>query len=55
MGASIAGSCGGFFWTAYGWNGVAAFLALLLIIALVIASMRLHHDDTKNSKDTKPG
>ena len=41
MGASIAGSLGGFFWTAYAWNGVAAFLAVLLIIALVIANTRL--------------
>ncbi len=41
MGASIAGSFGGFFWTAYAWNGVAAFLAILLIIALVIAKTRL--------------
>lgn len=41
MGASIVGSFGGFFWTGYAWNGVAAFLAILLIIALVIAKTRL--------------
>ncbi len=53
MGASIAGSFGGFFWTAYAWNGVAAFLAVLLVIALVIANTRLHND-VNNSKHTKP-
>jgi YNFM family putative membrane transporter len=52
MGASVAGSFGGFFWTAYGWNGVAAFLALLLIVALVIANTGLNHDDTTRSKNT---
>lgn len=36
MGSSIAGSVGGFFWTAYGWNGIAAFLVLLLTVALLI-------------------
>ena len=44
MGASIAGSFGGFFWTAYAWNGVAVFLAILLIIALVIANTALDHE-----------
>ena len=41
MGASIVGSFGGFFWTAYAWSGVAAFLAVLLSVALVIAKTRL--------------
>jgi YNFM family putative membrane transporter len=49
MGSSLAGSVGGFFWTAYGWNGVAAFLSVLLLVALAIANTRLNHDDTKNS------
>jgi YNFM family putative membrane transporter len=37
MGSSIAGSSGGLFWTAYGWYGLAAFLAVMLIAALVLA------------------
>ena len=37
MGASIAGSVGGFFWTAYGWSGVAVFLVALLIVAFTLA------------------
>jgi len=37
MGASTAGTIGGFFWTAYAWNGVAAFLAVLLTIAFALA------------------
>ena len=28
---------GGFFWTAYAWNGVAAFLALMLAVAFALA------------------
>ena len=41
MGASTAGTVGGFFWTAYGWNGVAAFLIALLITALAISARAL--------------
>jgi YNFM family putative membrane transporter len=37
MGASTAGTIGGFFWTAYAWSGVAAFLAVLLTIAFALA------------------
>ena len=44
MGASIAGTIGGFFWTAYAWNGVAAFLITLLAAALLIAWRSLHRD-----------
>ncbi|HEY3162618.1 MAG TPA: MFS transporter, partial [Vicinamibacterales bacterium] len=33
MGASTAGTIGGLFWTAYAWNGVAAFFAILLAVA----------------------
>ncbi len=54
MGASIAGACGGFFWTAFAWPGVVAFLSVLLFVALAIANTSLNHDDTKISKDTKP-
>jgi len=38
MGASTAGTIGGFFWTAYAWNGVAAFLALMLAVAFALAA-----------------
>jgi YNFM family putative membrane transporter len=41
MGASIAGSVGGFFWGAYAWPGVAAFLVVLLIVAFTLARTSL--------------
>ena len=41
MGASIVGSFGGFFWTAFEWKGVAGFLGVLLLVALGIATTRL--------------
>ena len=44
MGASTAGTIGGFFWTAYAWNGVAAFLIVLLAAALLIAGRSLQRD-----------
>jgi YNFM family putative membrane transporter len=44
MGASTAGTVGGFFWTAYAWNGVAAFLAVILVVALAIAFMALREN-----------
>jgi YNFM family putative membrane transporter len=44
MGASIAGSVGGFFWSAYAWLGVAAFLAVLLILAFTLARTYLNSD-----------
>ena len=37
LGSSVAGSCGGFFWSAWGWPGVAALVGALLILALLIA------------------
>ena len=40
LGSSVAGTAGGFFWKSYGWAGVVAFLASLLLIALTI-SLRL--------------
>ena len=40
FGSSIVGYCGGFFWSAWGWLGVAAFIGSLLVMALVI-SLRL--------------
>ncbi|WP_244183406.1 MFS transporter [Xenorhabdus kozodoii] len=35
-GSSIAGTLGGVFWSYFGWNGVAAFISLLTIIALYL-------------------
>lgn len=37
MGSSIAGFCGGLFWSASGWAGVAAFTGLLTLAGLAIA------------------
>jgi YNFM family putative membrane transporter len=37
LGSSVAGSAGGVFWDHAGWKGVAAFVAVLLLIALSIA------------------
>ncbi len=41
MGASTAGTVGGFFWTAYAWNGVAAFVFVMLLAAFAIAGAAL--------------
>ena len=41
LGSSIAGTLGGVFWHNYGWNGVGAFIALMLVIALLVGT-RLH-------------
>ena len=40
-GSSVAGTLGGVFWHNYGWPGITAFIAVLLVIALGVAS-RLH-------------
>lgn len=37
MGSSIAGACGGLFYAADGWNGVAWFVGAMALIGLVIA------------------
>ena len=37
LGSSVAGTLGGVFWHNYGWPGVSAFIASLLVIALIIA------------------
>ncbi len=42
MGSSIAGTSGGYFWHDYGWPGLGAFIASLLIIALLVGR-HLHH------------
>ncbi|MEQ5221593.1 MFS transporter [Providencia alcalifaciens] len=36
-GSSIAGTLGGVFWASYGWNGVALFIASLLLLGVGIA------------------
>ncbi|WP_134041894.1 MFS transporter [Paraburkholderia caballeronis] len=38
LGSSIVGSIGGHFWTAYGWNGVAALVGALLVVGIVGAT-----------------
>ena len=45
MGASTAGTIGGFFWSAYAWPGVAAFLILMLTAAFVIARLALTREE----------
>lgn len=44
MGASTAGTIGGFFWTAYAWTGVAMFLVGMLVAAFGIARFALQRD-----------
>ena len=53
MGASTAGTIGGFFWSAYAWKGVAAFLFAMLFVAFVLAARFLDHEGTKDAKVTK--
>ncbi|WP_275074689.1 MFS transporter [Providencia rettgeri] len=36
-GSSIAGTVGGLFWANYGWNGVALFIAGILMVGIIIA------------------
>ncbi|ARS51800.1 MFS transporter [Kushneria konosiri] len=36
LGSSLAGTLGGTFWDMAGWNGVAAFIAALLLLALLV-------------------
>lgn len=38
LGSSLLGSAGGFAWTHAGWPGVAAFCALLSIVALIVSA-----------------
>jgi MFS transporter, YNFM family, putative membrane transport protein len=37
-GSSISGTIGGFFWSAFGWGGVAGMICLLLTIGLLVAA-----------------
>lgn len=47
LGSSISGTLGGLFWLHYGWSGVAAMIALLIISAFGVAALllRLSHQD----------
>jgi YNFM family putative membrane transporter len=37
VGSSLAGTLGGVFWQAAGWDGVGLFIGSLLLIALLVA------------------
>ncbi|HKO15585.1 MAG TPA: MFS transporter [Gemmatimonadaceae bacterium] len=37
VGSSIAGVCGGFFWSSWGWPGVVGFVAALIAAGLLLA------------------
>ena len=41
LGSSVSGTVGGLFWQNYGWNGVAAMIALLLLAAFGVAALLL--------------
>jgi YNFM family putative membrane transporter len=41
LGSSISGTVGGLFWMQYGWNGVAAMIAMLTVAAFGVAAMLL--------------
>ncbi len=36
LGSSLAGTLGGVFWHKFGWQGIAVFIALLLVVALLV-------------------
>lgn len=36
IGSSVAGTLGGAFWHSFGWNGVLAFISLMLLLALLV-------------------
>ncbi|MFG1172633.1 MFS transporter [Erwiniaceae bacterium CAU 1747] len=42
LGSSVAGTLGGVFWHNFGWGGITAFIATMLLLSLVVG-MRLHH------------
>lgn len=41
LGSSVAGTLGGVFWHHFGWYGITAFIAAMLVLALLVGS-RLH-------------
>jgi len=42
LGSSVAGTLGGVFWNNFGWYGITAFIAAMLILSLLVG-VRLHH------------
>jgi YNFM family putative membrane transporter len=42
LGSSISGTLGGFFWSRFGWSGVASMIILLIAAAFAVASLLLH-------------
>ncbi|TFZ51009.1 MFS transporter [Serratia proteamaculans] len=36
LGSSVAGTLGGVFWHSFGWNGVVAFISVMLLLALLV-------------------
>lgn len=38
LGSSVAGTLGGVFWHHYGWQGITAFIATMLVMALLVGS-----------------
>lgn len=36
VGSSVAGTLGGVFWYSFGWNGVVAFISVMLLLALLV-------------------
>lgn len=51
LGSSVAGTGGGIFWHDFGWYGVAGFIALLLIMALLTGLRLRHWFHKSHSKD----
>jgi MFS transporter, YNFM family, putative membrane transport protein len=41
LGSSISGTLGGIFWVRFGWDGVAAMIAVLIVTAFAVASQLL--------------
>ena len=41
LGSSISGTVGGLFWLNFGWNGVAAMISLLVVVAFGVAALLL--------------
>lgn len=41
LGSSISGTAGGWFWSQYGWNGVAAMITVLIVAAFGVSTLLL--------------
>ena len=44
MGASVAGAVGGLFWDRWRWNGVALYVATLLVVGIGVATLVMRSD-----------